>query len=115
MSSQMAASTGDVCKRYANFYWQRAMSAAIGTSERANALWWLIGSGILWIALFAAGFRTEAPTSVTGVVGFAVLQGLVSIVLAWIAIFLLRFALAPANLYETLPTENQTLTAAAPH
>jgi hypothetical protein len=86
--------------------WLCIKEAAEGTFNRANAVATILGGIILWLlTLWLGGMKMEAPTSVAGTIGFAVVLGVASLGVSWIVIFLWRLIGAPARLYTRLADE----------
>jgi hypothetical protein len=86
-------------KFYLRFYWECAKEAAKGSMARANAVAGLLGALILWLLLLWLGFKLDAPHTVTGHLELGVAAAFASVILAWLAIIILRFLGAPARLY----------------
>src|SRR5712664_1311779 len=96
------------------FYLECAKRAARGSFEGANVAATLGGGFLLF--LFLQYFEIlkeignmEAPTTVAGTVAFTLAMAVVSVGLAWLVIFLVRLALAPAELYAWLKNDNESL------
>jgi hypothetical protein len=82
---------------YLRFWWECAREAWHGSWSRANALA-TIGVAILAASAWWLGLTKEAPSSIEGAVGFALFTGILSLLLAWIVIFIVRLLGAPARL-----------------
>ena len=92
---------------FRSFWWECAQEAIIGSFEKANAAAALLGTFLLCIVLVVLGVNMDAPTTVTGTLELGVAAVLVSMILAWAAIFVFRFLGAPARLYQTAKKETQ--------
>ena len=84
----------------ATFFWLCVREAAVGTLNLAGAIATIVGGAILWaLAWWLGGAKMEAPTSVAGSIGFAVLVAVTSFVLSWFVVFLWQLYGAPSRLY----------------
>jgi hypothetical protein len=82
---------------YLRFWWECAREAWHGSWSRANNLATIFGGAIL-AASAGLGLTKEAPSSIEGSVVFALFTGILSLLLAWIFIFIVRLLGAPARL-----------------
>jgi hypothetical protein len=83
---------------YLHFWWRCARQAWHASWSRANALATIFGGAILAAIAWWLGLTKEAPSSIEGNVGFALLTGVLSLLSAWIAIFVVGLLGAPARL-----------------
>jgi hypothetical protein len=83
---------------YLRFWWECAREAWHGSWSRANALATIFGGAILAAIAWWLGLTKEAPLSIEGIVGFTLLTGVLSLLSAWIVIFIVRLLGAPARL-----------------
>jgi hypothetical protein len=83
---------------YLHFWWECAREAWHGSWSRANALATIFGGAILAATAWWLGLTKEVPSSIEGAVGFALLTGVLSLLSAWIVIFIVRLLGAPARL-----------------
>ena len=83
---------------YFHFWWECAREAWHGSWSRANALAMIFGGAILAATAWWLGLTKEAPSSIEGTVGFALLTGVLSLLSAWAVIFSVRLLGAPARL-----------------
>jgi hypothetical protein len=83
---------------YLHFWWECAREAWHGSWSRANALATIFGGAILAAIAWWLRLTKEAPSSIEGTVGFALLTGVLSLLSAWIVIFIVRLLGAPARL-----------------
>ena len=73
---------------YLRFWWECSREAWHGSWSRANALA-IFGGAILAASAWWLRLTKEAPSSIEGAVGFALFTGILSLLLAWIVIFIL--------------------------
>jgi hypothetical protein len=91
--------------RFASFVWLCAKHAWAGCWTRANELAAVVGGGCLWFILLLLSPKLreqqviEAPTTYWGSAGLATVSAIVSIFLAFVMVFAVRFALAPSQFY----------------
>jgi hypothetical protein len=84
------------------FYWKCAKYALRGSWGVANSASAVIGGLILVASTYLLGLNMQAPTSFEGVLAFGAVYTLASVVAAWILIYIARFLVAPARLYQQL-------------
>lgn len=78
------------------FAWACVKDAAKGTTDKANAWAWLIGTFALWGILYWQGYELLPPTTMPGII----FLGAISLVVAWLIVFLWRFMGAPYRLHQ---------------
>lgn len=84
---------------YLRFWWECACEAWHGSWSRANTLATIFGGAILTAGAWWFGLTKEAPSSIEGTIGFGFFTaGVLSLLLTWIVIFIVRLLGAPARL-----------------
>jgi len=83
---------------YLRFWCECVHEAWRGSWNKANALATIFGGAILTVGAWSLGLTKEAPSSVEGSIGFALLTGVASLLLAWVVIFAVRLLGAPARI-----------------